>query len=130
MTVWLHAHLPRLQSGETPDVISIKTPGRHMEYAAWVSLRNAWFKVHEAGRRRCITQGVRNVHAWVVGDEILRVGADWAYAQAECPAGYRQAVYDPFKGGAFVDRETLEPVLRADLVIMAGKNVYYTHSGG
>lgn len=125
MKAWLHTHLPRLQSGETPDVISVKVPGQHVRYASWVSIKNAEFKVHEHGRQRCITQGVRNVHAWVIGEEILRVGSDWSYAQAPRPAGYRQAVYDPWKGGTFVDSETLEPVLTADLVIMSGKNVFY-----
>lgn len=128
MNVWLHTHLPRLQSGETPDVISVKTPGQHVQYAAWVSLKNVTFKVHEKGRQRCIADGTRNVHAWVIGKEILRVRSDWSYAQAPRPAGYRQAVYDPWKGGTFVDSETLEPVLRADLVIMSGKNVFYVPS--
>lgn len=127
---WLHTHLPRLQSGETPDVISVKIPGRHIEYASWVSLRDAEFRVSEPGRQRCIREGVRNVHAWIVGEEILRVCSDWRYSQAPRPVGYRQAVYDPFKGGTFVDSETLEPVLTADLVIMAGKNVYYVPSEG
>ena len=79
----------------------------------------------EPGRQRCIREGVRNVHAWVVGTEILRVGSNWRYNQAPCPVGYRQAVYDPWKGGTFVDSETLTPVLHADLVIMAGKKVFY-----
>lgn len=125
MSTWAHLHLPRLQSGETPDVISVKIPGQHIEYASWVSLRDAEFKVSEPGRQRCIREGVRNVHAWVVGEEILRVGANWTYNQAPCPAGYRQAVYDPWKGGTFVDSGTLVPVQRADLVIMAGKKVFY-----
>ena len=126
MSTWLHTHLPRLQSGETPDVISVKIPGQHVEYAAWVSLRDAEFKVHERGRQRCIREGVRNVHAWVVGTEILRVKSNWAYAKAGKPVGFRKAVYDPFRGGTFVDSVTLEPVLRAGLVIMSGKNVFYT----
>lgn len=125
MSTWAHLHLPRLQSGETPDVISVKIPGQHIEYASWVSLRDAEFRVSEPGRQRCIRDNVRNVHAWVVGEEILRVGANWQYNQAPCPVGYRQAVYDPWKGGTFVDSETLTPVLHADLVIMAGKKVFY-----
>ena len=125
MSTWAHLHLPRLQSGETPDVISVKIPGQHIEYASWVSLRDAEFRVSEPGRQRCIREGVRNVHAWGVGTEILRVGSNWRYNQAPCPVGYRQAVYDPWKGGTFVDSETLTPVLHADLVIMAGKKVFY-----
>lgn len=130
MSAWLHTHLPRLQSGETPDVISVKVPGQHVEYASWVVLRDAEFKVHERGRQRCLEYGVRNVHAWVVGTEILRVGADWAYSQAPCPPGYRRAVYDPWKGSAFVDAETKTAVFESPYVIMAGKNVYYLPSEG
>lgn len=128
MSTWVHTHLPRLRAGETPDVLSVKVPGQHVEYAAWVSLKDVTFKVHEHGRQRCITSGVRNVHAWVVGEEILRVRSNWAYAKAGKPVGYRKAVYDPWKGRTFVDSVTLEPVLRASLVIMSGKNVYYVPS--
>lgn len=138
MTVWVHLHIPRLRSGE-PDMLSVKVPGQQIDYASWISLENVEFKVHEAGRRRCITQGVRNVHAWVVGDEILRIKhGDWVgdlgvsvrADRFRAPVGFRQAVYDPWKGGTFVDSATLTPVLHAPLAILSGKNVYYTHSGG
>lgn len=128
MSTWVHTHLPRLRSGETPDVLSVKIPGQRIEYTSWISLRDAEFRVHEKGRQRCLAEGVRNVHAWVVGTEVLRVGASWRYNQADRPAGYRKAVYDPRKGGSFVDSETLEPVHRAAWVIASGKNVFY--SGG
>lgn len=126
MSTWAHLHLPRLQSGEV-NVISVKVPGQRIEYASWVSLRNATFKVSEPGRQRCITQGVRNVHAWVVGEEILRV-EDYPW-RSEAPATWSQAVYDPWKGETFVDSRTLKPVLASDLVIMSGKNVYYANLG-
>lgn len=128
MKTWLHTHLPRLKSGDTPDVISVKIPGQHIEYTSWVSLRDAEFKVHERGRLRCLEYGVRNVHAWVVGEEILRVGASWAYSLSGCPVGYRRAVYDPWQGGAFVDAETKTAVFTSPYVIMAGKSVYYVPS--
>lgn len=124
MATWLHTHLPRLQSGDA-NVISVKIPGQRIEYAAWVSLKDVELKVHEQGRQRCIRDGVRNVHAWVVGTEILRCEAEFPGEFDRVPAGYRQAVYDPWKGGTFVDSETLVPVRRADLVIMAGKRVFY-----
>ena len=128
MEAWLHTHLPRLKAGETPDVISVKIPGQRIEYASWVSLKDARFVVHERGRQRCLEFGVRNIHAWIVGEEIMRLsGDDWLYLRpgGYRPAGYRQAVYDPWKGGQFVDLETGVPVLKASLVIMSGKNVYY-----
>ena len=39
--------------------------------------------------------------------------------------GFRRAVYDPWKGGSFVDSETLEPVTEASVVMVSGKNVWY-----
>lgn len=126
-TIWLHTHLPRLRSGN-PDMISVKIPGQRIEYASWVSVRNARFRVFEPGRQRCIREGVRNVHAWVVGEQIVRVTSDdFTPVMDFPPPSYRRAVYDPFRAGSFVDSETLEPVLRADLVIMSGKNVFYTN---
>lgn len=129
MATWLHTHLPRLRSGDTPDVISVKVPGQHVTYASWVSLKDVEFKVFQPGRKRCVEEGVRNVHAWVVGDEILRVGASWEYFRAERPKCYRRALYDPFRGPTFVDAETLAPVRSAKLAVMAGKNVYYVPYG-
>lgn len=126
MSTWAHLHLPRLQASD-PNPISVKIPGQRIEYASWVSLKDATFRVSEPGRQRCIRQNVRNVHAWVVGEEILRV-ADYP-VKDEPPATWHRAVYDPWKGGTFVDSQTLAPVLTADLVIMSGKNVYYANLG-
>lgn len=123
-SVWLHTHLPRLQSAD-PNPISVKIPGQRIEYAAWVSLESPQFRVYEQGRQRCVREGVRNVHAWVVGEEILRVKAEFLGEFHRTPKGYRKAVYDPFKGPFFVDSETLESVHSASWVIMSGKNVWY-----
>lgn len=128
---WLHTHLPRLQAGDA-NVISVKVPGQRVEYAAWVSLRDVEFRVHEKGRQRCLEYGVRNVHAWVVGTEILRLTSSdlpaiWGKGKPEptVPSGYRRAVYDPWRGSAFVDLETKTAIYEAAYVIMSGKNVYY-----
>lgn len=123
MATWAHLHLPRLLAGDV-NVISVKVPGERIEYASWVSLRDAEFRVSEAGRQRCIREGVRNVHAWVVGTELGR-RSDWRGSRSLSAKGYRRAVYDPFKGGSFVDSETLVPIVRADHVIMSGKDVFY-----
>ena len=124
MTIWLHTHLPRLRSGTTPDVISVKTPGLRIEYASWVSLRDVEFRVNEKGRQRCLERGVRNVHAWVVGAEADRLAGHWPHFNRP-PEGWSTAVYDPWKGPSFVNANTLEPVTAAGYVIMSGKNVWY-----
>lgn len=118
--IWVHTHLPRLQGGEI-NMLSVKRAGEKIDYASWVSLKNVEFKVHERGRQRCIESGQRNVHAWVVGDEIL---SEYNY-QGQPPKGWHRAIYDPWKGPCFVDADTLKPVRRAAMVIMNGKDVYY-----
>lgn len=127
MTTWLHTHLPRLQAGDA-NVISVKVPGQRIQYAAWVSMRDVEFRVNEPGRQRCIRDNVRNVHAWVVGTEILRCEAEFPGEFDRVPSGFSKAVYDPWKGGTFVDSVTHQPVLRADVVIMSGKDVWYAET--
>lgn len=121
---WVHTHLPRLRSGD-PDCLSVKFPGQEITYRSWVSLRDPEFRVSQPGRLRCLADGVRNVHAWAIGEPVLMLRS--CRPERE-PAGYRRAVYNPFKGPYFVDAETLEPVHHADWAILAGKDLFY--SGG
>jgi hypothetical protein len=124
MTTWAHLHLPRLTSGD-PNPISVKVPGERIDYVSWLSLTDVTFRVSQAGRRRCLREDVRNVHAWVVGTEVLRA-PDYPFADPalDYPT-WRRAVYDPWKGHAFVDAETLAPVLTARYAILSGKHVFY-----
>lgn len=119
MQTWAHVHLPRLQSGD-PQPVSLKIPGQRIAYAGFAVLEAVEFKVSEAGRQRCIREGVRNVHAWAVGRE-----TDRGWGRIDRPVGWRTAVYDPFKGGSFVDAETLEPVTLVAWAILSGKDVWY-----
>lgn len=118
---WAHLHLPRWrafsEAGGTSEVISIKTPGRRVSYTSAIVLKDCTFFVSAKGRERCLKSGVRNVHAWVIGD-IIYVSPN------ELPKS-RRAIYDPWKGGTFVDADTLQPIEHADLVYMVGKDVYY-----
>ncbi|WP_344239186.1 hypothetical protein [Actinocorallia libanotica] len=104
-------------------MISLKVPGHRIDYVSAVRLRRPEFKVHEAGRQRCIREQRRNVHAWVVGEvEHLERGGVEAVTRDE---RYRRAVYDPWKGSTFVDAETFEPVITASEAVMVGKDVHY-----
>lgn len=114
---WAHLHLPRLRAGER-KCISVKVPGQRIAYTQAITLVDVTFYVAEAGRQRCLFEGVRNVHAWCVGTESTR--------PADSATEGRRAIYDPFKGGAFVDADTLEPVHTASRVVMIGKHVFYT----
>ena len=129
---WVHLHLPRFRAARTSDVISLKIPGRHIEYRNFVVLRDVEFKVHERGRQRCIREGVRNVHAWVVGryehsgtgdkPDNLATASIW---RNWATGNLRRALYDPWKGGTFVDAVTLEPVTFAREAVCVGKDVFY-----
>ena len=121
MNTWAHLHLPRHLSGD-PNPISVKVPGQKIDYVSWISMTDVEFRVSQPGRRRCLREGVRNVHAWVVGTEICRLDG---YPAQGCPGSFRRAVYDPWKGETFVDAETLAPVLTARYAILSGKNVYF-----
>jgi len=101
-------------------MLSVKVPGSPIHYLAGCVLLDATFKVHEHGRQRCIREGVRNVHAWVVG-RLIRPSVS-AY---DITRDMSRAVYDPFKGGTFVDAFTLQPLTSSPFVVMLGKDVYY-----
>ena len=124
MRAWAHLHLPRLRSKQTADVISLKVPGWAIEYVSHVEMQGVEFKVHEKGRQRCIREAVRNVHAWVVGEVTLQEYGP-GYDVHLDKDRWRKAVYDPFKGGTFVDSETLEPVTIAFRACLIGKDVFY-----
>lgn len=130
---WAHLHLPRYEAWEDSrgdsNVISMKVPGKKPFYTSSAVLFDVTFKVHGSGRQRALREGVRNVHAWVVGTDhgIRLLPEQEAMATPEYMHGFgwRKAVYSPFKGSSFVDTETLEPVHTAKTAVMVGKDVYY-----
>ena len=119
--VWAHLHLTRwrsYQAGRGADaVISVKTPGKPIAYLHELRLTDCTFFVSERGRQRTLRTNQRNVHAWVIGN--IDNSDAWQMD------GWKRAVYDPFKGGTFVNQKTLRPVLYAKNVYMHGKDVFY-----
>jgi hypothetical protein len=71
-------------------------------------LRSCVLRVREAGRRRAIREGQRNVHAWILGEltdvvdglELVEIG------------------YNPFLAGTFTVRPGFAPVHEARLVLL------------
>ena len=80
-------------------------------------VRNARLVVQPGGRRRAIAERKRNVHAFVRGEI--------AEAEAEAAAEVTMEVtYNPFRHETFVMRETGEPVVDAELVVLKGGKAY------
>jgi hypothetical protein len=91
--------------------------GWKVTYTDTITLRDVTFVVHGAGRKRTLETGVRNVHAWCVGTDTFTPLVNFR--------GWKRAIYDPFKSEHFVDADSLRPLLRAAIIVMEGKNVYY-----
>lgn len=94
--------------------IQTKTPKgwRVTDYADSLNLTDVEFRVSEAGRRRVLKEGRKNVHAFVIGtltDEELDTTIDVSY--------------NPYKAGYFFRKDNGEPVTRAQKVTLVNRQV-------
>lgn len=121
MKVKAHLHLPRLRSGVDEVISVIPFASTGAEYFGTVALTNVKFRVSAAGRERTLKQGVRNVHAWVIGD-VLNTEPYQAHPRK---GGWRKAYYSPTKCATFIDKDTGEALHSAKAALMVGATVYY-----
>jgi hypothetical protein len=84
-----------------------KSKGRVVAHIGDLALRDASFKVSEAGRERVLREGIKNVHAYIVG--IL------AYPNGTASKGNR-VEYNPFKFSSFVWSKSRDAVHSAKWV--------------
>jgi len=89
------------------DVKTGLVAGDHKEM---VIVKNAVFKVSEAGRQRVLIEGVKNVHAGVKGE--LGVFSDVDTANMV------QVTYNPKKYDSFVTVDSFRPLKGAEMVLM------------
>lgn len=94
--------------------IQHKVDGRWLvrDYADEVTLKDATFKVSEAGRKRVIAEGRKNVHAFVIGTLVDDI--------PETPV---QATYNPYKYSSFVEKETETPIHTAAFARLKNRQV-------
>lgn len=83
-----------------------------------VILKDATFRVSQAGRERVLRERRKNVHAYVTGT-LLK--SEFGFPDLEP----REAYYNPYKTKTFTDKETNEPVDRASMVMLAPGKIYY-----
>lgn len=101
-----------------------KTKRVERNWANYVELRNAEFKVSEAGRQRVLREKRKNVHAGVKGHIRERYGSnvsitdhDIAYfRKLEASPEYHEVYYNPYKCSTFMAGDT--PVLKAKTAIL------------
>lgn len=94
--------------------IQHKVEGRWLvrDYADEVTLKDVTFQVSQAGRKRVIEEGRKNVHAFVIGTLVDDI--------PETPV---QAVYNPYKYDSFVERATEAPVHTAAYARLKNRQV-------
>lgn len=96
-----------------------KKSGLVVCHAKSVTLKNAVFKISQKGRERVLREGVKNVHAYVVG-ELLSTDQELSDF-----IGLKAVYYNPKKTSHFVDIETSLPVNESPLIHCQDKIAYY-----
>lgn len=99
-------------------VFSVQQKGLVVLHTEAVKLTDVKFQVRESGRQKVLQEKKKNVHAFVNGTfEGTDTGAD--------TSGYREATYNPYKYSSFVDKETQQPLQKANEVILINKKIWY-----
>lgn len=87
-----------------------------VEYTNEIFIRNATFKVSEAGRQRVLKEKRKNVHAFIIGERFpfIPIGLDPIYRD--------EVSYNPYKGENFIITKEDKPLDWAKYVtILNGK---------
>jgi len=98
------------------SVLSKQAKGwRLATHTDFITLRDAEFKVSEAGRQRVIREKRKNVHAFVEGYVASRADIALVVGEDPCNPLVMDAVnYNPYKAGTFMQSEA--PIRKAKLV--------------
>ena len=91
--------------------LSVQQGGIVKFHTEYIVLRDVEFKVSEAGRKRVLKEKRKNVHAFCKGFiSCPQVIDDLDYGSVG------EATYNPYKYSTFVNKETEEPIHRADFI--------------
>jgi hypothetical protein len=112
-------------------VFSVKFKGRVIAHATHILAEDAEFRVSEAGRQRVLTEGCKNVHAYIVCD-LAKLHCASAHTNLSCTRlywssysdtlvnrvrdyGYRVR-YNPYESGSFIVENGYGRIKSAQLV--------------
>lgn len=94
------------------DKLSIRKDGLVIGYADEILLKNCTFEVSESGRQRVLREGVKNVHAFVVGEQ-----AEWKEMRDEI-GRFENVTYNPYDNESFVTSWEGEPVYESEYCLI------------
>lgn len=126
MRVKIHPHRNKVIAGieECISVTPDKKGGRTY-YAGTVVLADVEFRIHNSGVARARAEGVRNVHAWAVGNLVEQNACQHPLTQEfREKHGLRKVTYH-FQEGYFQDFETGRRVENTKFLYAAGRDFYY-----
>lgn len=125
----VHPHKTMVNSG-VEACISI-TPAKSRArayYMGTVIMRDVEFRVQESGVKRAQAEGVRNVHAWAVGEIVGEYETQFPLSEARLPKSVinkmRKVTYY-FQEGYFRDFETHKKVESTKALYAVGRDFYY-----
>lgn len=107
------------QRGRNSPVYSVMDShtGRIVAHVRRIALEHAQFVVREGGRQRVLAEQRKNVHAGIRG---------MPAHLSPAPKVERVATYNPYKSGAFYDRETEHDVTSAPIAVLDATGVRYS----
>lgn len=121
-----HLHIRKYKQGEATCISVRDLPNYQVGYFGTVALKDVSFAVQKSGLRRYRTTGQKNVHAFVRGTVVTKLGNQIAPTHK---GQWREAYYNPMHTDTFVDRETGNPVHSAAGAYLVGSKVYYVVGG-
>ena len=90
-----------------------RSTGRVVAHVDECAVSDAQFVVQEAGRRRVLEEGRKNVHAFVRGN-LSYSDMLWRLPSSNAVA----VTYNPYKSNTFVEKETREPIREATIATL------------
>jgi hypothetical protein len=109
------------------SVLPVKKHAR-THYAGTVILRDVEFRIQESGKERARKEGVRNVHAWAVGEVVGEFETQHSLEESEIPKSVKdrlRKVTYYFQEGYFRDFETHEEVTATKALYAVGRDFFY-----
>ena len=108
------------------ELFSTKQHGIVQGYSVMAVIHDAKFQVSEAGRKRCLATKKRNVHAFVVSNEMPHTLCKREFIPAL--EDLQEVKYNPYKADAFVNTVTGQPITEAKWVyLFDGRCYVYSH---
>jgi len=95
---------------------STKHRGKVVQRSDSLRLTNVTFQVSQAGRLRCLENRKRNVHAFVVSENIPENIVTYDLT------GFKEVKYNPYKASSFVS--DYRKIIRADEVLLVNGKCY------